>query len=136
MLSLTGGRRLIPTAAPAIAAAQWTYVAELLAAGRRQHRQLAIYLSINLDPGRVRFQRTKGLVFEPELRPEPVARGQYGRAFLAQVRQSLEAIRGGPVRPDSQGGPMDRRNEGGRAEDHPQHARASAAVGGGHRGRR
>lgn len=95
MVSLADGRRLIPTAGPAIAAAQWTYVAELLAAGRRQHRQLAIYLSINLDPGRARFQRTKGLVFEPDLRPEPVARGEYGRAFLARIRRSLEAIRAG-----------------------------------------
>ena len=76
LVTLADGRRLIPTASPAIAAAQWTYVAELLAAGRREHRQLAIYLSIRLDPGRARFQRTKNLLFEPDLRPEPVARGQ------------------------------------------------------------
>lgn len=94
LVKLADGRRLIPTASPAIAAAQWTYVAELLAAGRREHRQLAIYLSVRLDPGRARFERTKGLLFEPDLRPDPVPRGQYGRAFLARVRQSLLTLRG------------------------------------------
>ena len=94
LVTLAGDRRLIPAASPAIAAAEWAYVAELLAAGRREHRQLAVYLSVRLDPGRARFQRTKNLLFEPDLRPNPVPRGQYGGAFLARVRQSLLEIRG------------------------------------------
>jgi hypothetical protein len=94
LITMGDGRRLIPAASPAIAAAEWAYVAELLAAGRRAHRQLAIYLSIRLDPGRARFERTKNLLFEPDLRPQPVPRSQYGRTFLARVRQSLLTIRG------------------------------------------
>lgn len=97
LVRLPSGEALIPTAAPAIATAEWAYVAELLGACRRQHKQLAIYLSIFLDEGRVRFNRTKGLLFEPDLRPEPVPRGQYARTFLSRVRQSLEAIRDGEV---------------------------------------
>lgn len=80
--------------APAIAVAQWTYIAELVAAGRRHNRQLAVYLSIFLDEGRLRYQRTTGLMFEPELRPEPVPRRQYGAQFLGAVRTALEAVRG------------------------------------------
>jgi len=87
------GERLIPTAAPAIATAQWTFVAELLGACRRRHKQLAVYLSIWLDPGRRRYNRTKGLLFEPGLQPAPVARGQYAHAFLASARQSIESVR-------------------------------------------
>jgi uncharacterized phosphosugar-binding protein len=87
------GESLIPCAAPAIAAAEWTYIAELLGACRRHRRQLAIYLSVGLDEGRRRFNWTKGLLFEPDMQPEPVARGQYARAFLSCVGQSLEAVR-------------------------------------------
>jgi hypothetical protein len=68
-------------------------VAELLAACRRQRSQLAVYLSINLDPGRRRFERTKSLLFEPDVRPQPIPPGQYGRAFLNRLRASLTAIR-------------------------------------------
>ena len=93
LVPLASGEPAIPAAAAAIATAEWAYTAELLGACRRQHKQLAIYLSIGLDEGRARFNRTKGLLFDPDLRPEPVARGEYGRAFLAGVRQSLEAIR-------------------------------------------
>lgn len=89
---------LLLTAAPAIATAQWTYAAELLAACRRQHKQLAIYLSIHLDDGHRRYDRTKGLLFEPDLRPDPVARGEYGRSFLRSARRSLEAIRDGEMK--------------------------------------
>ncbi len=88
------GERLIPTASPAIATAEWTFVAELLGACRRQHKQLAVYLSIWLDPEGRRYKRTNGLLFEPELRPAPVARGQYAHAFLASTGESLEAVRG------------------------------------------
>jgi len=87
------GRRFMPVAAPAIATAEWAYVAELIGACRRQHRQLAVYLSIFLDPDRQRYKRTAGLLFEPDLRPEPVARKEYAGQFLAAVRSSLEAIR-------------------------------------------
>ena len=93
LVPMASGEPLIPTAAPAIATAEWAYTAELLGACRRQHKQLAIYLSIGLDEGRRRFNRTKGLLFEPDLQPEPVARGEYARAFLTSVRQSLEAVR-------------------------------------------
>jgi uncharacterized phosphosugar-binding protein len=87
------GQPLIPATAPAIATAEWTYMAELLGACRRQHKQLAIYLSLGLDEGRRRFNRTKGLLFEPDLRPEPVSCEEYARTFLASVCQSLEALR-------------------------------------------
>jgi hypothetical protein len=87
------GQRLIPTASPAIAIGQWAYVAELLGACRRQHKQLAVYLSIFLDPDLQRYKRTTGLTFEPDLRPEPVDRKECSRRFLAVVRNSLEAIR-------------------------------------------
>jgi uncharacterized phosphosugar-binding protein len=93
LLVLRSGERLIPTASVAIATAEWTFVAELLGACRRQHRQLAVYLSIWLDPGLRRFKRTQGLVFEPDLRPAPVARGHYAHAFLAAASHSLEAVR-------------------------------------------
>jgi len=93
VVTLPTGERLIPAAAPAIAVAQWAYTAELLAACRRRRKQLAIYLSVHLDEGRRRFKRTKGLLFEPDMQPEPVPRGEYGRAFLAAVRESLEAVR-------------------------------------------
>ena len=76
------GQPLMPLAAPAIATAQWAYVAELLGACRRQRKQLAVYLSIHLDEGRRRYERTKGLLFEPDRRPEPVARGQYAARSL------------------------------------------------------
>jgi hypothetical protein len=93
MMATASGERLIPTAPPAIAMAEWTFTAELIGACRRKNRQLAVYLSIFLDEGHRRLQRTNGLMFEPELRPEPVARGAYGREFLAKVRTSLTAVR-------------------------------------------
>lgn len=93
LLALPGGERLLPAASPAIAIAQWAYTAELIGACRRQGKQLAVYLSIHLDEGQRRFQRTQGLLFEPDQHPEPVARGAYARRFLAEVRTSLEAIR-------------------------------------------
>jgi len=93
MLKPVTGEPLMPIAPPALATAQWTYVAELLGAGRRQGRQLAIYLSIFLDEGRVRFERTRGLLFEPNLRPPTVPRGEYARAFLSHTRLSFEMIR-------------------------------------------
>jgi len=93
MIKTASGERLIPTASPAIAIAQWAFTAELIGACRRDKRQLAVYLSIFLDEGQKRFQRTSGLVFEPDLRPEPVKPGKYAREFLAQVRSSLQRIR-------------------------------------------
>lgn len=93
LLSLASGERLLPTAAPAIATAQWTFTAELIGACRRQNRQLAVYLSIFLDEGHRRIQRTAGLLFEPDLRPAPVARGEYARTFLGTVETALSAIR-------------------------------------------
>jgi uncharacterized phosphosugar-binding protein len=87
------GEPLLPAAAPAIAAAQWTYTAELLGACRRQGKQLAVYLSIFLDKDRARYARTKGLLFEPDLHPASVPRGEYARTFLREARTSLSAIR-------------------------------------------
>ena len=81
-------------APPVIATAQWTFVAELLGACRRRHRQLAVYLSIWLDPGLRRYRRTEGLLFEPDMQPGPVAPAEYARAFLAGVDQSIEAVQG------------------------------------------
>ncbi len=97
MIKSASGEQLIPTASPAIAIAQWTYTAELIGACRRKNRQLAIYLSIFLDEGQRRLKRTAGLLIEPDLRPSPVARGQYAREFLAQVRTALTAIRTGEI---------------------------------------
>jgi len=94
---LPSGERQIPLAPPAIAMGQWTYVAELLGACRRQHRQLAIYLSIFLDEGHRRYQRTKDLLLEPDLKPEPVAKGAYARQYLNAARRGLEAIRQGEM---------------------------------------
>ena len=93
MVETASGQRLIPTAPPAIALAEWTFTAELIGACRRQNRQLAIYLSIFLDEGQRRLKRTAGLMFEPDLRPAPVVRGQYAREFLAKVRTALTAVR-------------------------------------------
>ena len=45
LLALGSGERLIPAASPAIATAEWTFVAELLGACRRQHKQLAVIYS-------------------------------------------------------------------------------------------
>jgi hypothetical protein len=92
LIALPSGERMIPTAPPAIAIAEWTFTAELLAACRREHRQLAVYLSIFLDEGHRRIQRTQGMLFEPDLRPEPVPRGEYAQKFLATVQTSLTAI--------------------------------------------
>ena len=97
VLELPGGTKLLPAVSPAIATAQWTYIAELLGACRRQNKQLAIYLSTFLDPGHVRYNRTKGLLFEPDLKPDPVPREQYAREFLGLVKRSLEAIRSGEL---------------------------------------
>ena len=80
-------------ASPAHSVAQWAIVAELIGACRRRGRQLAVYLSIHLDEGRKRYARTKGLLFEPELKPGPVPKGQYAKAFLDRVRGALEAVR-------------------------------------------
>ena len=88
LLVLRSGQRLIPLVSPAIATAEWTFVAELLGACRRKRRQLAVYLSIWLDPGRRRFERTNGLLVEPDLRPAPVARGLYAHDFLASTGQA------------------------------------------------
>ncbi len=85
--------RVVPTAPPAIAIAQWAFVAELIGACRRQGKQPAVYLSIHLDEGRKRFDRTKGLVFEPDLKPEPAPAGHFAKEFLAHVRAALEAVR-------------------------------------------
>jgi hypothetical protein len=93
LVKSASGARLIPTVTPAVATAQWAFTAELIGACRRQHRQLAVYLSIFLDEGRRRLKRTAGLLFEPKLRPSPVARGWYAERFLATVRASLVAIR-------------------------------------------
>ena len=89
-----GESRILPTAAPAIAIAEWAYVAELIGACRRRHKQLAVYLSIHLDEGLRRFRRTQGLLFEPGLQPDGVPRGEYARRFLAYIRDSLEGVRG------------------------------------------
>ena len=93
MLKPAGSEALMPLAPPALATAQWTYVAELLGAARRQGRQLSIYLSIFLDEGRARFERTRGLLFDPTPRPPAVPRGEYARTFLDHTRRSLEMIR-------------------------------------------
>ncbi|MDD4872514.1 MAG: hypothetical protein PHR77_18345 [Kiritimatiellae bacterium] len=93
------GQSFIPLPSPAIAMAQWTYVAELIAACRRQHKHLAVYLSLNLDEGRKRFERTKGLMFDPEYADTPIAAGTLGRQFIASVRRSLEVIRASQVGP-------------------------------------
>jgi len=87
------GEKLVPAATPAVAIAQWAFVAELIGACRRQGKQLAVYLSIHLDEGRKRFERTKGLVFEPDLKPEPAPAGQSAKEFLGHVRGALEAVR-------------------------------------------
>ncbi len=97
LVKFHSGARMVPTAAPAIATAEWAYAAELIGACRRQHRQLAVYLSMFLDDGYRRLKRTRGLLFEPGLRPPAVARGQYAREFLTTVRTSLAAIRKGEV---------------------------------------
>lgn len=93
MVKRVNGERLIPIASPALATAQWACAAELIGACRRHHRQLAVYLSMLLDPGYKRLKRTTGLLFEPDLRPDPVSRKQYASQFLASARDSLEAIR-------------------------------------------
>jgi uncharacterized phosphosugar-binding protein len=90
--TLHDGRRLMPAAAPAVATAQWAFTAELIAACRRRHQQLAVYLSIHLDPGLRRLARTRGLLFEPQIRPEPVAAGRYARQFLGQVGDAIQAV--------------------------------------------
>jgi uncharacterized phosphosugar-binding protein len=92
-----GDRRFMPAAAPAVATAQWAFTAELIAACRRRHRQLAVYLSIHLDPGLRRFARTKELLFERQLQPEPVAPGRYARQFLGQVGDGLRAVEAGEM---------------------------------------
>ena len=91
------GERLIPTATPAIAIAEWAFTAELIGACRRQNRQLAVYLSIFLDEGHRRLKRTRGLLFEPNLHPPAVAREQYAGEFLAKVHDSLTALRSDEV---------------------------------------
>ena len=93
VVSPADGRKLTSAAAPAIAMAQWAFVAELIGACRRKGKQLAVYLSIHLDEGRKRYERTKGLLFEPALKPEPVPAGQLAKQFLRHVRTSLEAVR-------------------------------------------
>jgi uncharacterized phosphosugar-binding protein len=93
MLQPAGGEPLMPLAPPALATAQWTYVAELLGACRRQGRQLGIYLSTFIDFTRTRYERTRGMLFEPNLRPSAVPRGEYARTFLGHARLSLEMIR-------------------------------------------
>ncbi len=93
LMRSAAGEPLLPAAAPAIAIAQWAYTAELLGACRRQGKQLAVYLSIFLDQDRARYARTKGLLFEPNLRPAPVPRGEYAQTFLREARSSLAAIR-------------------------------------------
>ena len=93
LLKLPSGERCVSKAAPALAIAEWAFVAELIGACRRQGKQLAIYLSIHLDEGRKRFERTRGLMFEPGLKPEPVPAGQFAKAFLGHVRTSLEGMR-------------------------------------------
>jgi hypothetical protein len=97
LVQLASGERLIPLAPPALATAEWTYTAELIGACRRQNKQLAVYLSLFLDEGHKRYLRTKDLTFEPDLRVEPVARGEYARQFLASARKGLEAVRQGEM---------------------------------------
>jgi uncharacterized phosphosugar-binding protein len=94
---LHNGRRPMPAASVAVATAQWAFTAELIAACRRRHRQLAVYLSIHLDPGLRRFKRTEGLLFEPQVQPEPVAQGRYARQFLGQVGDALQAVEVGEL---------------------------------------
>lgn len=93
LVALPDGTRLLPTATPALAIAQWAFVAEMIGACRRQGKQLAVYLSIHLDEGRKRFERTKGLLFDPDLKPEPAPAGRLAREFLGHVRSALEAVR-------------------------------------------
>jgi hypothetical protein len=95
LVALPSGERVVPAATPALAIAQWTFVAELIGAGRRKGKHLAVYLSIHLDEGRKRFERTKGLLFEPELKTELAPAGQLAKQFLGHVRDSLEAVRRG-----------------------------------------
>ncbi len=91
------GRRLMPAAAPAVATAQWAFTAELIAACGRRHRQLAVYLSIHLDPGLRRFKRTEGLLLEPQIQPQPVEWAGYARQFLGQVGDALQAVEAGEM---------------------------------------
>jgi uncharacterized phosphosugar-binding protein len=90
---LPSGERVVRGCAPALAIAQWAFTAELIGACRRKGRQLAVYLSIHLDEGRKRFERTRGLLFESELRPQAAAPGAFARTFLGHVRRALEAVR-------------------------------------------
>jgi len=90
-------KKFLVSASPAFAIAEWTFTAEMIGACRRQGKQLAIYLSIHLDEGQKRFKRTQGLLFEPDLKPEPVPPGQYAREFLGHVRAALEAVKHGEL---------------------------------------
>jgi hypothetical protein len=92
-IALPNGDKLIPTAAPAIAMAEWAFTAELIGACRRQGRQLAVYLSIFLDEGQRRYKRTAGLLFEPDVRPPKAEPGQLARAYLKSVRTALSTVR-------------------------------------------
>jgi hypothetical protein len=92
LVALPGGRRLVPTAPPAIAMAQWAFTAELIGACRRRNRQLAVYLSMYLDEGYKRLKRTTGLLFEPDLRPPAAPGRQFTEQFLAAARGGLEGI--------------------------------------------
>lgn len=93
LLRPAGGDPLLPVAPPALATAQWTYVAELIGAGRRQGRQLTVYLSTFIDAQRSRYERTRGVLFEPGMKPPAVPRGEYARTFLQHARMSLEMVR-------------------------------------------
>jgi len=92
-IALPSGAKLVPTAAPAIAMAQWALTAELIGACRRKDRQLAVYLSIFLDEGQRRYKRTAGLLFEPDVHPPKAERGQMARAYLKDVRTALTTVR-------------------------------------------
>ena len=126
--AMTAGR-LLPAAAPAVATAQWAFTAELIAACRRRHRQLAVYLSIHLDPGLQRFARKpENLLFEPQVRPEPVAEGRYARQFLGQVGDALQTVEAGELTKIHRAGPIDPPGEGRRASGGPPSRRTPAAA--------
>ena len=134
LLAIPSGResRILPTAAPAIAIAEWAYVAELIGACRRRHKQLAVYLSIYLDEGLRRFRRTQGLLFEPGLRPDAAPRGEYAGRFLAHVRESLEGVRREDLEKIPASGGMASRCGGRTSPRGAEPRRAPSAHGAGH----
>jgi hypothetical protein len=82
----------LPSVSPVLAAATWTFMAELVSALTRQGKLPPMYQSVLVPGGRERNAEHLKLTWEPTT-PQPIPPLILGRTYLARVSNSLRRLR-------------------------------------------